>query len=163
VAATFSESLGALLNTVSVSFRDVKVAQQVIPLLGDKVACSAGAACHSHGTHSVSAVLLAIKVCPSPSVGRSLLSLWQRSRRSISSGLCVSRSVGTPRKRRSSARWRNSRRLSRRVGTTEGGVGDLIHNIYSSSLPSFSSFCGCGWAHVMMFTGSISADPVPEL
>jgi cysteine sulfinate desulfinase/cysteine desulfurase-like protein len=56
------------LNTVSVSFRDVKVAQQVIPLLGDKVACSAGAACHSHGTHSVSAVLLAIKV-------RSVLSL----------------------------------------------------------------------------------------
>jgi cysteine sulfinate desulfinase/cysteine desulfurase-like protein len=57
-----SQSLGVLLNTVSVSFRGIKVASDVIPRIGDKVACSAGAACHSLESQSVSSVLLAIQV-----------------------------------------------------------------------------------------------------
>lgn len=61
-----SQSLGVLLNTVSVSFRDIKVANEIIPRIGEKVACSAGAACHSLDCHSVSGVLLAIEVSTIP-------------------------------------------------------------------------------------------------
>jgi cysteine desulfurase len=57
-----SENLLQLPNTVSVSFKNVR-ASQLMPVLADKVAVSAGSACHSsHALESMSAVLAAMKV-----------------------------------------------------------------------------------------------------
>lgn len=55
--------LGQLPNTVSVSFKDIKM-YEVMPSLFEKVACSAGSACHTgHAALDiVSPVLAAMKV-----------------------------------------------------------------------------------------------------
>ena len=65
--------LEQLPNTISVSFRDVKVSD-LMPLLVRSVACSAGSACHSDSTH-ISPVLSAMRVPDEFALGTLRLSL----------------------------------------------------------------------------------------
>lgn len=67
--------LHALPNTVSVSFKNVK-SSKLMPLLADKVALSAGSACHSgHGVETMSAVLTAMQMPPEYGLGTLRVSL----------------------------------------------------------------------------------------
>lgn len=84
-----SDSLSTLPNTVSVSFKGLKVSD-FMPFLLSKVACSAGAACHSHGTgtgtgthaaQTVSSVLLAIHVPEEYQLGTLRLSFGRHTTR----------------------------------------------------------------------------------
>jgi len=74
-AAPVRLDLDQLPNTLSVSFKGV-LAHSLMPLLADKVACSAGSACHSEHT-TISAVLRAMQVPEEFALGTLRLS-WGR-------------------------------------------------------------------------------------